>query len=208
MQDGVTTRAVGRHIARFILVGLYSGTRHAAICGAALRPTLGRGWIDLDRGVFHRRADGAVETKKRQPPVRLPDRLLAPLRRWERLGIAGHAVVEWNGKPVRSVRKGFAAAVRAAVLPTEGPDRITPHTLRHTAATWMMKNGANLWRAAGFLGMTPELLWSTYGHHHPEFQQDEAKAVTARPGQLGVPNGFRMNVNKRRFSNANAHKKR
>ena len=54
------------------------------------------------------------ETKKRQPPVRLPDRLLAHLRRWHRLGIAKHAVVEWNGKPVRSVRKAFAAAVKAA----------------------------------------------------------------------------------------------
>ena len=38
--------------------------------------------------MFHRRALGARETKKRQPPVRLPDRLLAHLRRWQRLGIA------------------------------------------------------------------------------------------------------------------------
>ena len=86
------------------------------------------------------------ETKKRQPPVRLPDRLLAHMRRWQRLGIATHAVVEWNGKPVRSVRKGFAAAVRAAGLDA---DKITPHVLRHTAATWVMQNGADLWQAAG-----------------------------------------------------------
>ena len=88
MRDGHTKRAVGKHIARFILVGLYTGTRHAAICGAALQPAIGRGYIDLDRGVFHRRAQGARETNKRQPPVRLPDRLLAHMRRWQRLGIA------------------------------------------------------------------------------------------------------------------------
>jgi integrase len=68
--------------------------------------------------------------------------------------MAKHAVVEWNGKPVRSVRKAFAAAVQAAGL-GEG---VTPHTLRHTAATWAMQNGAGLWQAAGFLGMTVEML--------------------------------------------------
>jgi integrase len=132
MQDRRTKRAVGRHLARFILVGLYTGSRSGAICGAALMPTIGRGHVDLERGVFYRRAVGARETKKRQPPVRLPDRLLAHLRRWHRLGIAKHAVVEWNGKPVRSVRKAFDAAVKAAGLNGLG---ITPHILRHTSAT-------------------------------------------------------------------------
>jgi len=102
-----TKRDVGKHIARFALVGLYTGTRHGAICGAALHPAIGRGYVDVERGLFYRRAQGARETKKRQPPVRLPQRLLAHLRRWHRLGIATHAVVEWNGKPVRSVRRGF-----------------------------------------------------------------------------------------------------
>jgi integrase len=179
MRDQPTKRAVGRHLARFILLGLYTGTRHAAICGAALMPTVGRGYVDLERGVFYRRAQGARETKKRQPPVRLPDRLLAHLRRWERLGIAKQAIVEWNGKPVRSVRKAFAAAVTAAGL----DEAVTPHILRHTAATWAMQNGADLWQAAGFLGMTPEMLQARYGHHHPDFQRDVAEAVAGSPGQ-------------------------
>jgi integrase len=149
MQDRRTKRAVGRHLARFILVGLYTGSRSGAICGAALMPTIGRGHVDLERGVFYRRAQGARETKKRQPPVRLPDRLLAHLRRWQRLGIAKQAVVEWNGKPVRSVRKAFAAAVKAAGLDGLG---ITPHILRHTAATWAMQGGGDPWQIAGFLG--------------------------------------------------------
>ncbi len=183
LPDNVTKREVVKHIARFILVGLYTGTRHAAICAAAFHAAIGRGHIDLDRGVFYRRARGARETKKRQTPVRLPDRLLAHLRRWHRLGIATHAVVEWNGKPVRSVRKGFAAVVRAAELPLAGPDRITPHVLRHTAATWAMQRGADLWQAAGFLGMTVEMRQERYGHHHPDFQADAARAISASPGQ-------------------------
>ena len=76
------------------------------------------------------------------------------LRRWERLGITNKAVVEWNGKPVRSVRKGFEAAVEAAGLSSA----VTPHILRHTCATWLMQRGVNLWDAAGFLGMTAQQL--------------------------------------------------
>ncbi|TIX38190.1 MAG: site-specific integrase, partial [Mesorhizobium sp.] len=112
-------RRTGRHLARFMLVALYTGTRSAAVCGAAVRPTKGRGYVDLDRGIFYRSADGAKKTKKRQPPVRLPDRLLAHLRRWActdldirtkargksaNIGrkISQDFVVEWNGKPVVS----------------------------------------------------------------------------------------------------------
>jgi integrase len=172
-----TMRDVGKHIARFLLVGLYTGTRHAAICAAAFQPAIGRGHVDLERGVFHRRAQGLRETKKRQPPVRLSNRLLAHLRRWQRLGKAKHAVVEWNGKPVRSVRKGFAAAVTAAGITDK---HVTPHTLRHTSATWMMQSGVDLWQAAGLLGMTVEMLEGVYGHHHPDFQCDAAEGLAGQ----------------------------
>lgn len=192
-----TKRDVGRHIARFILVGLYTGTRHAAICGAALRPAVGRGHVDLDRGIFYRRAQGAKETKKRQPPVRLPGRLLAHLRRWERLGIARHAVVEWNGKPVASVRKGFAAAVKAAGI--DPAKNATPHILRHTAATWAMQNRADPWEASGFLGMSMEVLERVYGHHHPDYQSDVADKVAGQKRD-------RYPVNKSRHARTNTTK--
>ena len=199
MGDKITKRDVGKHIARFILVGLYTGTRHAAICGAAFQPAIGRGHVDLERGVFYRRAQGARVTKKKQTPVRLPDRLLAHLRRWHRLGIAKHAVVEWNGKPVRSVRNGFAAAFMAAGI----ENRVTPHVLRHTAATWMMQNGVDIWKAAQFLGMTVETLETVYGHHHPDFQREAADAVTNRtPGQ----DRDRNTVNKLRLKQTNVTK--
>ena len=186
MGEGITDRMVGRHLARFILVGLYTGTRHAAICSAAFNPAVGRGHIDLDAGVFYRRQQGSRQTKKRQTPVRLPDRLLAHLRRWKRLGIAKHAVVEWNGKPVLSVRKSFAAAAKAA-----GIDRhITPHVLRHTAATWAMQRGSDVWAAAGWLGMSPQVLERVYSHHHPDFQRDVAERMSGQ-------NRDRNTVNKR-----------
>ena len=140
----------------------------------------------MHKGIFYRRPRGVRETKKRRPPVPLPRRLLAHLRRWKQLGIAKHAVVEWNGKPVASVRKSFEAAVVAA-----GIDRhITPHILRHTAATWAMQRGVNVWDAAGWLGMSPEVLERVYGHHHPDFQRDAAEKMSGQ-------NRDRNTVNKR-----------
>ncbi|MFG1389373.1 tyrosine-type recombinase/integrase [Xanthobacter versatilis] len=177
IQKGVETdRRSRRHITRFLLVGLYTGTRSAAICAAGFDPENGRSWVDLERGVFYRRSEGARQTKKRQPPVRLPNRLLAHIRRWKDTGIANRAVVEFNGEPVGSIRKAFANCVAAAGL---GPE-VTPHILRHTCATWMMQNGVDLWEAASFLGMTVQQLEATYGHHHPDHQAQAAEAVTAK----------------------------
>jgi integrase len=158
-----TDRRSRQHVAKFILVALYTGTRASAVCGAALGPTVGRGWIDLDRGVFYRRAAGKRETKKRQPPVPLPPGLLAHLRRWRRRG--QRFAIEWNREPVQGIKKAFARVVKDAGL---GRD-VTPHVLRHTAATWLMQAGTEPWEAAGFLGMSVETLMRVYGHHHPAY---------------------------------------
>jgi integrase len=205
MRDKVTLRAVGKHLARFILVGLYTGTRSQAICSAALTPAVGRGHVDLDAGVFHRLPIGRRQTKKRQPPVKLPTRLLAHMRRWRDRGLSKTAVVEWNGKSIKKVRNSFAAAVATSGLNTKlsarlGHDiEVTPHVLRHTAATWLMQGGADLWVAAGFLGMTVKQLEETYGHHHPAFQEEAANAPR---GQYAA----RKPVNKMRVSAATGAK--
>ena len=169
----VTERATAQHVARFILVALYTGTRAGAICGAALEPTVGRGWIDLDQGVFYRRAAGRRETKKRQPPVRLPARLLVHLRRWRRLRLIHKAIVEWNGEPARKINKAFRSVRKVAGL---GPE-VVPHTLRHTCATWLAQSGVPVWEAAGFLGMSVEMFERVYGHHHPDYQRAASEAV-------------------------------
>jgi integrase len=95
--------------------------------------------------------------------VPLPPQLLAHLRRWKRQG--NRFAVEWNGEPVQSIRKAFANVVKDAGL----GDDVIPHTLRHTSATWLMQTGTDMWQAAGYLGMTVEMLSARYGHHHPEY---------------------------------------
>lgn len=72
---------------------------------------------------------------------------------------------------------------------------MTPHVLRHTAATWLMQNGATLSEAADYLGMTEAVLRSTYYHHHPDFQADAAARITAkRPLLKRVANSNVVNL--------------
>jgi len=40
--------------------------------------------------------------------------------------------------------------------------KVTPYTLRHTAATRLMQAGADEWEAAGYLGMFVEVLREVY----------------------------------------------
>jgi len=173
-----SNRHTARHVARFILVALYTGTRSGAICAAGFTPSATGGWIDLDAGLFHRAAAGERVTNKRKPPVPLPRKLLAHLRRWQR-GSANtppaRHVVEWNGRPVTSIKKAFRAVRSAAGL---GPD-VTAHVLRHTTATWLMQAGVPIWEAAGFLGMSAETLQRVYGHHHPAHLKAAVNALDA-----------------------------
>jgi integrase len=169
-----TDRRSRRHVARFILVALYTGTRAGAVCAAALEPTEGRGWIDVERGIFYRRPAGQRETKKRRPPVPLPQRLLAHLRRWKQSG--QKFAVEWNAEPVKDVDKAFRNVAHDAGLPD-----ITPHVLRHTAATWLMQLGTDKWEAAEYLGMTVDQLDRTYGHHHPDHLKGPRDAFDRPP---------------------------
>jgi integrase len=170
-----------RHLARFILIGIYTGTRVGAIATASPVRAEGRSFVDLDQGIFYRLAQGKRATKKRQPPAPIPPRLLTHMRRWQRLGLIGTHFVEFNGKPILSVKTAFARAVHLAGLSSEG-GKIVPHTLRHTAATWLMQRGVPIWQAAGYLGMSAETLDRVYGHHSPEHLKGAADAITMKVG--------------------------
>lgn len=178
-------RHTGRHVARFMLFAIWTGSRSGPICRASFYKQPGRShvetWTEINdkgepelHGLFHRLATGAKESStKKEPTIKLHPRLLAHLERWQRLGLCESAVIEYNGKPVQSIKKAFAAAVRAAGVDPEG---IVPHTLRHTAATWMLQQGGSDWEVAGYLGMSLETL-KQYAHQHPDHQEGALAAL-------------------------------
>ena len=162
-----------RHLCRFILVALYTGTRSDAILRLRFMPHTQGGWADTGRGIMHRRAAGAPETKKRQPPIPIPRQLLAHMRRWELNG--SRWVVEVDGQRVGNVKKAWGTALKAS-----GIEHCTRHDLRHTAITWALQNGADRWHAAGYFGITLDMLERVYGHHHPDYLQSAVAAMERR----------------------------
>lgn len=154
------------HLYRFVVIGLQTGSRSGSILG------LRWDWIDLQRGIMRRRAAGATETRKRTPEVRIGRALTRLLRRWKRLdGGKAEWVCHYNGAQVGSIKKSWARAVERAGLAGD----VTPHTMRHTRATWLMQDGIDPWEAAGHLGMSVEMLQRVYGKHSPDYQKNAAE---------------------------------
>ena len=181
VQDGnPTEKRPLRHLARFLLMGLYTGSRPGAILNASWLPGPKRSLVDLGAGVFHRRADGAAETAKRQPTVRLAPRLLAHLRRWRKIdeGLTTEAkpltwVVMFDGAPVASVKTALARAVVLAEL----PGGVSAYTLRHSCASWLVAKGLPTRLVADFLGTSEAMIIKHYGHLAPDYQDQAANEI-------------------------------
>lgn len=158
------------HLPLFILIGLYSGQRKEAIL--SLR------WpqVDLVTGRMDFRTPGRRKTRKGRSHTQIPARLLTHLRNARRRGTDLGYVVNENGLGLKDIKRGFATACRRA-----GLTDVTPHTLRHTCATWLMQAGVPKWEAAGFLAMSVETLERTYGHHHPDHHGIAARSFSRRP---------------------------
>ena len=164
------TQQARLYLPLFILLGLYTGRRKEAIL--SLRWTQ----VDLDAGLIDFETPDRKRTKKRRGKIPIPTQLLCHLIRARRRGSDVGYVLHINGKRIGNIKKGFAAACRRA-----GLEGITPHALRHTAATWLMRAGVPMWQAAGFLAMSEKTLRDVYGHHHPDYLRDAADAIGRRP---------------------------
>jgi integrase len=170
------------HLIRVLLIGVYTGTRPGAIFNLRWLPSPSCGWVDLEAGVLHRRGSTVRPSNKRQPPAKIHAKLLPFLRRWRKADAARGivSVVHYQGKPIRKLRRSWeSVAIAAGAVHRDGP-----HIMRHTAATWLMRSGVSPYEAAGYLGMSPETLWETYGHHHPDHQDDAARATGKKRARM------------------------
>ena len=195
-----TGRRPLRHVCRYILAAVYTGTRSARIYSASFERQPGRPWLDLDSGVYYRLAEDEVApTNKRAGSIRIPRRLLAHMRRWKRGTWKRHGksgkwartpppvyLIDYMGRPANP-KKALAGAMDAVF----GPDHdFVSHTFRHTAVTWLMWSGEDLNDIAAYASMTREMLEEVYGHHHPSAHEAIGDAFSQgragrRPGTSG-----------------------
>lgn len=177
----------GRHVAWFILLSIYTGTRRTAACSIALSTvaTANTGRIDPATGTLYRAGEAQRRTAKRQTPARSPRKLLGHAARKHRLGHRWF-VQGPKGERIGNPRKAFARAKELAqataarhgqVIDLSG---VTMHALKHTAITWAMRGGADPYVAADFFGTSYETIVRTYGHHHPSWQEATADIMDRR----------------------------
>lgn len=156
------------HVRAFIVLSVCTAARQSAL----LELTWSR--VDLKRRVI-RLALGDDEDDARKARARVPinRRAYRYLRVMERQATCPY-VIEWGSDRVRSIKKGFAAAcVRAKVT------QATPHTLRHTAASWMAMSGVPMFEISKYLGHSDTRITERrYAHLSPDYLQTAAKSLS------------------------------
>jgi integrase len=128
------------HIALAIRLLIGTGARSAA----AMQLTWDR--VDFERKMIQLRNPFDRARRKGRATVPMGDSLLAALREAHAAALSPF-VLEWAGRPVRSVRRGLKAAGTAIGRPD-----VSPHMLRHSAAVWLAEDGHSFEEIAQFLG--------------------------------------------------------
>lgn len=156
---------VDTRVGLFLRVALHTAARRTAI------QDLQWGQVDWSadggRGVIHFLPEGTEQTRKRRASVPISSALRPVLERAHAekvddyvIGAGGHV----NGSVHR-------VAARAGV------SRVTPHVLRHTAATRMARAGVSLWIVAQVLGNTIEQVEKVYAKYQPEMARRGVEAI-------------------------------
>lgn len=154
------------HIRAFIVLSLSTGARASAL-------------LDLtwDRVDFKR---GIIKLALTEEDVRRKNRATVPMNRRARrylhvlhAGATCPHVIEYASRPVGSIKKGFKSAATKA-----GLTDVTPHTLRHTAASWMAMKRVPMFEISKYLGHSDtKVTERRYAHLSPDHLRSAADAL-------------------------------
>ena len=144
------------HIRLAVILLLATGAR----VGAILDLTWNR--VDTDRGVIDLRLPDGL-TRKGRAVVPMNRMARAALETAYQARITDY-VVEWAGDRVKSIRKGYAAALNRA-----GLEDVNIHQIRHSVAVRMLAAGQPIEAVAQFLGHSnTAITYRTYARFMPE----------------------------------------
>jgi len=193
------------HMPLFILIGLYTGARKEAILSLRWpQVDLDRRLIDFNPPGRARTSKGRPIIPI---PRRLLTFLRLAKQRGTDTGYVitqVRTVIDANGQrrrqrqPIKDIKKAFHAMACKAGFTTHwikskktGPGRgghpvswihpvtdVTPHILRHTAASWMVQKGVSFAKVARYIGHKRSSTTETiYAHHAPDYLEDAASAA-------------------------------
>lgn len=166
-----------RQLTLFILIGIYTAGRKSDI----LRLTWDQ--VDLDRRLIDFRLAGDRQTNKKKGVVKIPRRLVRFLYYAKRHSNSAYLFPATNPNAktphMLDLKKGFKAAVERA-----GIAKATPHTLRHSAATWMAMSDVPMPVIAHYLNHGSVVITEkVYAKYSPSYLAQAADAFD-RPAHL------------------------
>lgn len=147
------------HIRAFIVLSLTTAARQSAL----LELTWDR--VDFKNGIITlAMGDSGDEARKPRATVPMNRRARRYLLVLKAAATSPH-VIEWGGHRVLSIKKGFAAAAKAAKI-----NGVVPHTLRHTAASWMAQRGVPMFQISKYMGHSDTRITERrYAHLSPDY---------------------------------------
>lgn len=163
--DALFAAASGnRRLTLFLHLALETAARRGAI--QELR------WdqVDWEAGIVHYLPAGTVQTRKRKASVPISQRLRPVLEA---------AWAERGADPYVIGRGGNVNGALAAAAARAGVAGVTPHVLRHTAATRMARRGVPLWIIAKVLGNSMLQVEKAYAKWQPDMARDAVEMISA-----------------------------
>jgi len=162
---------------RFLWIALETAARKQAVFDLT--------WdrVDFETKVIHFEVPGRKRTKKRRVSVPISDALLPVLQRAhdERTNdlVMTNKSSIWSTVQVIALKAGLADPQpkrKAGEKPKA--TGVSPHVLRHTAATHMARKGVPLWVIAKVLGNTLAMVEKVYAKHSPDDLRDAVDLIS------------------------------
>lgn len=153
------------HVRLFVILAITTGARMGAI--------LELKWdqVDFKHRTINFNAAGREQNNKRRPEVPLNARAYDALEEAAR-GALTDSVIEWDGAPVKSIKKAIRMAAARSGVPC------SPHVFRHTAGVWMAQADVPMQKISQFLGHTStRVTEGSYARYSPSFMKDAAAAL-------------------------------
>jgi len=144
------------HLRPIVLLALNTGMRRGEI--------LNLKWDDIDfrQKIIYIRNSKSGE--KREIPMN--DIVITTLQQMKKISCGPYVFTNKEGRPFQKVYKGFKAALRRA-----GINNFTFHDLRHTFASHLVMNGADLKTVQELLGHKTFNMTLRYAHLSPDYKR-------------------------------------
>lgn len=155
------------HIYVYILILMSTLARDDAI----LELTWDR--IDFEARLINFHNPDKIETNKRRSVVPMNDELFEVLRKAKQAALSDY-VIEYAGKPIKSIDRSFETAAKRA-----GLDGVTPNVLRHSGATWLAMSGVSMYAIARLMGHSDiQTTYKNYAKYTPDFLSEAVKMLS------------------------------